>query len=84
MKPILILLPVAALILAACESNKGPISADFGNSVHHNMAVHIINPRTPTPSTAAPGMSGARSEGVMKRYVEGATKELELEKTSDK
>jgi hypothetical protein len=84
MKPIFALLPLALLTLTACENNKGPISPDFGNSVHHNMSVHIINPRSPNPSAAAPGMSGARSVGVMKRYMEGATKELEIEKTSGK
>lgn len=84
MKTLFVLLPVAALMLTACENNKGPISPDFGNSVHHNMSVHIINPRIPNPSAAAPEMSGARSVGVIKRYNEGATTELEIEKTTEK
>ena len=84
MKTIFVLLPVAALMLTACENNQGPISPDFGNAVHHNMSVHIINPRTPNPSAAAPGMSGARAVGVIKRYNEGTPADLEIEKTGNK
>ena len=83
MNRIFVLLPGALLMLTACESNKGPISPAFGNAVRHNMSVHIVNPRTPTPYAEAPGMSGVRSAGVIKRYFEGETKQIEVEYTSD-
>lgn len=40
----------AGTVLAACDSPRH-LSPDFGNSVRHNMAVHII---TPAPSYAEP------------------------------
>ena len=83
MKTKIILVPGALLLLlSACQNNERPINPDFGNSVLHNKAVHIINPRTPNPAAKAPGMSGPRAVGVMQRYRAGNVKELTIEKTS--
>ena len=83
MKTKIILVPGALLLLlSACQSTERPINPDFGNSVLHNKAVHIINPRTADPTATAPGMSGPRAVGVMGRYRTGAEKELKIESTS--
>jgi hypothetical protein len=73
----------AALTLAACGNNK-PLGQGFGDSVRHNMAVHIINPRPDYKLDALDGHSGRRAAGAMGRYETGTVKELRIEKTSRK
>ncbi len=77
------LLTVAAVTAAACE-NKDPLREGFGNSVRHNMAVHIINPRPKYDVDALSGLSGPRAAGALGRYEHGEVEKLKIEKTSKK
>lgn len=70
-----------ALAVAACE-NKPTLHPDFGNSVRHNQAVHIVNPRIADPNAQAPAFSGERARGAMDRYNTGNVKEIEKESTT--
>ncbi|MPZ11498.1 MAG: hypothetical protein GEU89_15020 [Kiloniellaceae bacterium] len=81
------LLTIAALgtgtLVAACAP-QGDLSPTFGNSVHHNMSVHIINP---APSYSAeqqvPTLDGPRAAGAQGRYDRGETIPPERLRTSD-
>ncbi len=77
------LLTVAAVTAAACE-NKDPLREGFGNSVRHNMAVHIINPRPNYDIDKLSGLSGPRAAGAIGRYHRGEVENLKIENTSDK
>ncbi len=70
--------------LSGCDTNKGPLNADFGNSVQHNMSAQIINPRIPQPGTQAPAMEGTRAFKAIDRYQRNDVKQLKLESTSKK
>ena len=70
--------------LSGCDTNKGPIHADFGNSVHHNMSAQIVNPRIAKPGTKAPEMEGTRAFKAIDRYQRGDVEKLNLEATSSK
>ena len=55
--------------LTACETEpRMTLSPDFGNSVRHNMAVHIINPPSLGKETKALPMDGVRALGAIDRY----------------
>ena len=77
------LLTVVAVTAVACE-NKDPIREGFGNSVRHNMAVHIINPRPNYDIDKLSDLSGPRAAGAIGRYEHGEVKGLKIEKTSKK
>lgn len=80
-----LLLTGAILVsLSGCNTNKGSISQDFGNSVQHNMAAQIINPRVPNPRAQAPGMDGARAFKAIDRYQRDDVEQLNPESTSNK
>lgn len=61
----------AAGLLVACSPQQD-LHPAFGNAVHHNMAVHIINP-APTYSAQerVPELDGPRAAGVQQRYDSG-------------
>lgn len=72
----------AASLLAACTPQE-KLHPDFGNSVRHNMSVHIINP---APSYGAgqqvPELDGPRAAGSQQRYDDGEVIQPERLRTS--
>src|SRR3546814_6972399 len=58
-------------LLAACTPQE-ELHPTFGNAVHHNMSLHIINP-APTYSTLeqVPDFDGPRAAGAQQRYDDG-------------
>ncbi len=60
---------IGFVVLAACETEpRMTLTPDFGNSVRHNMAVHIINPPRLGKETTAVPMDGVRALGAIDRY----------------
>ncbi len=56
-------------VLTACETEpRMTLSPDFGNTVRHNMAVHVINPPSLGKETTATLMDGVRALGAIDRY----------------
>ncbi len=58
------------LIVAACNHTT-PLRPDFGNSVYHNMSMHIINPAPDYAGREVPDMAGTRAASALKRYDTG-------------
>jgi type IV pilus biogenesis protein CpaD/CtpE len=56
------------LALAGCADTQAPLGPNFGNAVHHNMAVHIINPRPDYATRGAPALEGERAGLAYDRY----------------
>ena len=79
-----ILLGASLLLATACDSNKKPLSPDFGNAVRQNMFVHIIKPRVPDPDAAPSEMEGARAFRAIDRYHRGETEKPAEESTTTK
>ncbi len=73
---------LAVLATAAC-TNHEPLGKGFGDSVRHNMSMHIINPTPSYRNAGAPDMSGARAANAIGRYQRGEEKDLKIEDTSD-
>lgn len=48
-----------------------PLSADFGNSVRHNMMMQVVNPDPPAATEGAPTGSGSRAALAYSRYENG-------------
>ena len=72
------------VVLTACETEpRMTLSPDFGNSVRHNMAVHIINPPSLGKATTALPMDGVRALGAIDRYQKHEVIEPEEVKTTD-
>ena len=73
MKTTIILLATAgAMALAGCQTHpRLPLNPSFGNTVRHNMAVHIVNPRPAMAATEATDMDGQRAAGAIDRYHTG-------------
>ncbi len=66
---IIVAVVIGFVVLTACESEpRMTLSPDFGNSVRHNMAVHIINPPSLGKATTAVPMDGVRALGAIDRY----------------
>ena len=75
---------VGLAVLTACETEpRMTLSPDFGNSVRHNMAVHIINPPSLGKATTAVPMDGVRAFGAIDRYQKHEVIEPEEVKTTD-
>ena len=75
---------IGSAVLAACETEpRMTLSPDFGNSVRHNMAVHIINPPSLGKATTAVPMDGVRAFGAIDRYQKHEVIEPEEVKTTD-
>ena len=74
---------IGSAVLAACETEpRMTLSPDFGNSVRHNMAVHIINPPSLGKETTALPMDGVRALGAIDRYQKHQVIEPEEVKTT--
>ncbi len=75
---------VGLAVLTACETEpRMTLSPDFGNSVRHNMAVHIINPPRLGKETTAVPMDGVRAFGAIDRYQKHEVIKPEEVKTTD-
>ncbi len=60
---------IGLVVLTACETEpRMTLTPDFGNSVRHNMAVHVINPPSLGKATTALPMVGGRALGAIDRY----------------
>jgi hypothetical protein len=74
------LLPFALLFaVAACAQyqNKESMGRDYGDAVHHNLSVHVIDPAPNLKGKETPDMNGNRAAGALERYKTGT--ELEPE-----
>ena len=81
---IIVAVVIGSAVLAACETEpRMTLSPDFGNSVRHNMAVHIINPPSLGKETTALPMDGVRALGAIDRYQKHQVIEPEEVKTTD-
>ena len=65
------LLAVILLWASTGCQNTQPLGRDFGNAVHQNMSVHIINPAPDYAGREPPGLDGIRATGVLERYQKG-------------
>ncbi len=75
---------IGFVVLAACETEpRMTLSPDFGNSVRHNMAVHVINPPSLGKETTAVPMDGVRALGAIDRYQKHEVIELEKITTTE-
>ena len=75
---------IGLAVLTACETEpRMTLSPDFGNTVRHNMAVHIINPPSLGKATTALPMDGVRALGAIDRYQKHEVIEPEEVKTTD-
>jgi type IV pilus biogenesis protein CpaD/CtpE len=73
------------VVLAACGTEpRMTLTPDFGNSVRHNMAVHIINPPRLGKETTALPMDGVRALGAIDRYQKHEVIEPEKVETTEK
>ncbi len=80
---LLYILPVAAALgTVGCEA-KEHLSSDFGNSVNHNMSLHIVNPDPVYLAPEIPDFNGIRAAGAMERYETGTVIEPDDIETSD-
>jgi hypothetical protein len=73
MKRFALLTPLfLTLAVSACQNrNAVPLGADFGEAVHHNMSVQVINPDPAPADKGVPAFDGVRASGVAKRYETG-------------
>lgn len=76
---------IGLAVLTACETEpRMTLSPDFGNSVRHNMAVHIINPPSLGKETTVVPMDGVRALGAIDRYQKHEVIEPEKVETTEK
>jgi len=75
-------LSASGLLLACTPQEK--IHPSFGNSVRHNMSLHIINP-TPShgPGEVVPNLDGPRGAGAQTRYDNGEVIQPERLRTTE-
>ncbi len=79
MKTALTAVSIALLFLVAGCQHLQPLGRDFGNSVHHNMSMHIIDPAPSYEGREVPDMEGERAAGAKERYDTGSVDEPEAE-----
>ncbi len=84
LKTTLVLAGVGALLtLTACQNPEEPLRPGFGNAVRHNISQHVINPEPAAADLEVHRTEGVRAAGAMQRYDTGATKALEVVKTTE-
>ena len=79
-------LPLALLFaVTACAQyqNDAPLGRDFGNSIHHNLSVQVIDPAPNLEGKEVPNMEGTRAAGAIQRYDTGTVIEPETIETTD-
>ncbi len=79
MKTALTASSIALLFFVAGCQHTQPLGRDFGNSVHHNMSMHIIDPAPSYEGREVPDMEGERAAVVKEIYDTGAVEEPEAE-----
>ena len=83
---ILIIGAAVPIALAACENPphqpRTMLSPSFGDAVHHNMAVQIINPEGSQDFGPTP-MDGDRANIAVKRYRTDTTKGVVEQRTAE-
>ena len=79
MKTALTASSIALLFFVAGCQHLQPLGRDFGNSVHHNMSMHIIDPAPSYEGREVPDMEGERAAGAKERYDTGSVEEAEAE-----
>lgn len=86
MKRFALLTPLfLTLAVSACQNrNAVPLGADFGEAMHHNASVQIINPDPAPADKSAPDFDGVRASGAVKRYETGNVTPPSPEKTGGK
>lgn len=83
MKTAMKLLPLGLLLAVAACYHTQPLGKDFGNSVNHNMSMHIINPAPDLEGREVPDMAGTRASGAIERYDTGNVIEPEAIETAN-
>jgi hypothetical protein len=83
MKTVMKLLPLGLLVAVAACNHTQPLGRDFGNSVNHNMSMHIINPAPDFEGREVPDMEGTRASGAIERYDAGAVLAPEIIETTN-
>lgn len=73
----------AAFGLAACADTQAPLNPGFGDSYHHNMAVHVIDPNPANAGSGAADLNGERARVAIDRYRSSTTIVPEDLTTSD-
>lgn len=77
---------LAFAMLAGCANDvtkpKPTLNTSFGDAVRHNMAVQIQNPEG-HPDLSPSALDGTRAGRAIKRYREGDTEKLRIQRTSD-
>ena len=79
-------LPLALLFaVAACAQyqNDAPLGRDYGNAVHHNLSVQVIDPAPNLEGKEIPNMEGTRAAGAIERYDTGTVIAPETIETTD-
>ncbi len=71
MKTTIKLLPLGLLLVVAACNHTQPLGPNFGDAVHHNMSMQIINPAPDLEGREVPGMEGTRADGAIERYDSG-------------
>ncbi len=79
MKTALTASSIALLFFVAGCQHTQPLGRDFGNSVHHNMSMHIIDPAPSYEGREVPDMEGTRAAIAIENYDAGAVIEPEAE-----
>ncbi len=79
MKTALTASSIALLFFVAGCQHLQPLGRDLGNSVHHNMSMHIIDPAPSYEGREVPDMEGERAAGAKERYDTGSVEEAEAE-----
>ncbi len=79
MKTALTASSIALLFFVAGCQHLQPLGRDFGNSMHHNMSMHIIDPAPSYEGREVPDMEGERAVGAKERYDTGSVEEAEAE-----
>jgi type IV pilus biogenesis protein CpaD/CtpE len=79
MKTALTASSIALLFFVAGCQHTQPLGRDFGNSVHHNMSMHIIDPAPSYEGREVPDLDGDRADTAIDNYKTGAVIEPEAE-----
>ncbi len=79
MKTALTASSIALLFFVAGCQHTQPLGRDFGNSMHHNMSMHIIDPAPSYEGREVPDMEGERAADAKERYDTGSVEEVEAE-----